>query len=203
MLAKILLWTILAFLLGSIPFSLLVGQITSKKDIRTYGDGNPGAHNVWHSCGWKAGLLAIVLDVGKGTLPVFLAQMQGLGGWYLVPVALAPLLGHAFSPFLSFHGGKAVATTLGVWFGLTGIAGILAFAVFAILSMAFMEEHAWVVICGLSGIIVYLLFLRSPIWLIAIAAANLLLLQWKHRHELLQPIQLRDPRNVFLRRRNS
>jgi glycerol-3-phosphate acyltransferase PlsY len=203
MLAKIILWTILAFLLGSIPFSLLVGQLFSKKDIRTFGDGNPGAYNVWHICGWQLGVLAILLDVGKGTLPIFLAQLQGLGGWSLVPVALAPIFGHGFSPFLSFRGGKAVATTLGVWFGLTGITGIIAFAVLAILSMGFLSEHAWVVVCGMGGIIAYLLFTQSPIWLLAIAAANLLLLQWKHRHELLQPIQVRDLRSVLWNRRNS
>jgi Predicted membrane protein len=203
MIAKLILWTILAFLLGSVPFSLLVGQLISRKDIRTYGDGNPGAYNVWHACGWPLGVLAILLDMGKGALPVYLAQLQGLGGWALVPVALAPILGHAFSPFLSFHGGKAVATTLGVWFALTGITGIIAFAILAILSQVFLEEHAWVVVCGMGGILGYLLFTQGPAWLVAFAIANLMVLMWKHRCELLQPIRIRDLRSVLWNRRNS
>lgn len=102
------------FLAGGIPFSLIVGKLFARVDIRTVADGNPGATNVIRAAGWKAGVPAIILDISKGYLPVALARHYGLADWALVPVALAPILGHAFSPFLKFHGGKALGATGGV-----------------------------------------------------------------------------------------
>jgi glycerol-3-phosphate acyltransferase PlsY len=205
MIIKILAWTLSAYLLGSIPFSILITKLFSGSDIRKYGDGNPGAYNAWQVGGWKVGVAAIVLDVGKGAFPVLLAQqLGGLVDWAIVPVAIAPILGHAFSPFLQLHGGKAVATTLGVWFGLTGIAGIVAFAIFAIGTMIWQDEHAWYVIFGMLGVTVYCIFISVSTWLVTAALVNMLLLGWKQRHELLRPIPIHNrTREFLLRRKNS
>ena len=115
-----LIWSCIGFILGSIPFSVWLGRVVLHKDIRAYGDGNPGAANVLRAGGRLVGVVAILLDFAKGAIPVGVAVfVVRMSGWRLVPVALAPVLGHAFSPFLSFRGGKAIATTFGVWTGLT------------------------------------------------------------------------------------
>jgi glycerol-3-phosphate acyltransferase PlsY len=120
----IVLWTLIAFLSGSIPFSVLVGRLAANVDIRKYGDHNPGATNVLRATGWGWGALAGLLDYLKGAVPVGIPWfLLGIHGWGIVPIALAPLLGHAYSPWLRFRGGKAVATTFGVWTGLTLGAG--------------------------------------------------------------------------------
>jgi acyl-phosphate glycerol 3-phosphate acyltransferase len=89
-------------------------------DIRQFGDGNPGGTNVWKAGGPRWGITAILLDGLKGLIPVSLALYQGeVSGWWVFPVSLAPIMGHVFSPFLNFRGGKALATTFGVWTALT------------------------------------------------------------------------------------
>lgn len=198
-------WTLIAFAAGSFPFSPLIGRLFSHRDIRTIGDGNPGAANVWKSAGWKVGLLATTLDVSKGALPVFFARTTGgLSGWALVPVSLAPIFGHAFSPFLRFRGGKAIASTLGVWLGLIGLEPIIVFAIFTLLTLAVQPENAISVAVGMSGMTAYWIVTHAPFSLITIAAVNTLLLLWKHHRELLQPLQARGwVRNIFLRLRSS
>ncbi|NIV30941.1 MAG: hypothetical protein GWN58_16055, partial [Anaerolineae bacterium] len=105
----VVLWTGLAYLLGAIPFPFWLGRLAARRDIRSFGDGNPGAINAWKAGGWRVGLPALLLDYLKGAVPVGLAHFQySLSGWCLVPVALAPVLGHASTPFLKFRGGKAV-----------------------------------------------------------------------------------------------
>src|SRR3972149_4915784 len=103
-----------AFTLAAVPFSLLVGRWCLGEDIRNYGDGNPGATNVFRAGGQKTGYLALVLDVGKGAPFVFLAHsFFNLPGPAVVVVVLSAVLGHAYSPFLRWSGGKAVALTFG------------------------------------------------------------------------------------------
>jgi glycerol-3-phosphate acyltransferase PlsY len=117
-------WFLVGFIAGSIPFSLWVGKIAIHTDIRTVGDGNPGGTNVWKAGGRFWAILAVLLDGFKGAIPVGLAYyVYKINGWMLIPVALAPLLGHMFSPFLKFHGGKGLATTFGIWLGLTSWLG--------------------------------------------------------------------------------
>jgi acyl phosphate:glycerol-3-phosphate acyltransferase len=113
-------WVSLGFALGSIPFSLLVGKFALHTDIRSLGDGNPGGFNVWKAGGRFWAAFAVLLDGFKGAIPVGLAHyLFGMDGWPLIPVALAPLVGHIFSPILKFNGGKGLATTFGIWLGLT------------------------------------------------------------------------------------
>ena len=113
-------WFIIGFGCGALPFSVWVGRLALRTDIRSYGDHNPGATNVIRAGGWQWGALALLLDYFKGAIPVGVAHFfMGLEGMALAIVALAPVLGHAYSPFLGFRGGKAVAATFGIWTGLT------------------------------------------------------------------------------------
>lgn len=109
----------LNFLCGSLMFSYWLGLL-AKKDLRGTGDGNPGAFNLWAAAGWRLGLPGVLLDFLKGYLPLFFQMRAGIvpDPWFLL-IAFAPILGHAFSPFLKFHGGKSIAVTFGVWSAVT------------------------------------------------------------------------------------
>jgi glycerol-3-phosphate acyltransferase PlsY len=121
------------FLVGSIPFGLLVGKACGV-DVRTAGSGNIGATNVWRTCGRRAGLAVFALDVAKGLAPTMLAQTLRPEHYGLhVLAGLAALFGHAFSPFLGFQGGKAVSTCLGVVLALSPTAGLSGLALWALL----------------------------------------------------------------------
>jgi glycerol-3-phosphate acyltransferase PlsY len=187
---EVLFWSLIGFLLGSIPFSLLMGRIFAKRDIRSVGDGNPGGTNALKAGGLKAGIPAILLDIFKGYLPVTLAQKYGLAGWSLVPVCLAPILGHAFSPFLHFRGGKALGATGGVWVALVGL---WAFPIYASLSLPatlLQTEDAWSSNAGMLALLGYAILSGEP-WMVTFSAMNAALIAWTHRHDLVRPPQLR------------
>lgn len=185
-------WTLVSFLSGSIPFSMWVGRLALKKDIRQYGDHNPGATNVARAGGWQLGVLAAALDIAKGAAPVWLAiHWLGLDGWSLLPIALAPVLGHAYSPFLKFKGGKAVAVTGGIWMGLLGIGGFLTAVAFLAVWYALLTVDAWSVMFGLFSLLGYLLLIGISLPLAAIWLGNTALVGWKHRAELAQLPHLR------------
>lgn len=115
----ILLLTILCFLSGSLMFSYWLGLL-KKKNITEVGDGNPGAANLWKAAGYKYGLTGIVLDFMKGYIPIVLIKEWEMAQNYqFIPIALAPIYGHAFSPFMKGRGGKSIAVSFGVWSGLT------------------------------------------------------------------------------------
>lgn len=117
-----------AFLLGSIPFGYVIGHFFYNTDIRSQGSGNIGAMNALRTLG-KAGAAAVlVLDAAKGFLPVFLILHAGLGWTAAALVAASTILGHCFSPWLGWKGGKGVATSLGAVFALSWPVGIIAVA---------------------------------------------------------------------------
>jgi glycerol-3-phosphate acyltransferase PlsY len=200
----IALYVALSFLIGSIPFSLLLVRLVKHKDVRAYGDGNPGAYNAWMSGGWQVGIFAAALDVSKGFFPAYFAQAAGIESWSLLIIALAPILGHIFSPFLHRHGGKGIATSLGVWLALGGLPAIVAFALLTISSMLIIDDHAWNVMFGMVGLIAFSIFYHKALWFGVAVMINLVLLIYSHRRELSQPIAFRSRlRDAIVRRRNS
>jgi len=188
-----LLWAGLGFLLGSIPFSVILGKIFLSKDIRDFGDRNPGAANVWRAGGGTPlGMLAVLLDISKGFVPVFLARFWiGVSGFGLVAVALAPVLGHAFSPFLRGKGGKAVASTFGVWGGFTLWEGPLALAICMGAIHIWQKNNGWTVIIGLLGLLAYLLVSHPDSFTLSIWAGNAAVVSWKHLADLREPMRVR------------
>lgn len=175
------LWTGGAFLVGSIPFSWVIGRVFLHRDIRRIGDGNPGTANIWKAGGWPLGVSCLLLDFLKGALPVGLAYFYyQIGAWAILPVALAPVAGHAFSPFLRFHGGKAIATTFGIWTGLTLWQGptILGLSLTALLYLITVDD--WAVMGGMVVLLGFLPLLGAPPSFYAIWAGNLLILIWRH-----------------------
>jgi acyl phosphate:glycerol-3-phosphate acyltransferase len=189
---SILLFTILGYLAGGIPFSYLVGWLFTRKDIRSIGDGNPGGTNVIKAGGVIIGLVAIALDIGKGFLPVYLAGQQGINsGWGMIPVVLAPIIGHATQPFLKSRGGKALGTAGGAWAGVIGLWVFLDFTVLAMLSLVFIKDHAWASIIGSLSLILWAVFVDGSVWMIVLSVLTVLLLTWTHRRELVKAPELR------------
>jgi glycerol-3-phosphate acyltransferase PlsY len=116
----------LAFFLGAIPFGFIAGKRRGV-DLREQGSKSIGATNTLRTLGTKAGVTVLVLDVAKGLLPVLAARGMGLEGRWCVAVGLCAVLGHIYSPFVRFRGGKGVATGLGVLIALSPtVAGITA-----------------------------------------------------------------------------
>ena len=195
-----ILWILISFLIGAMPFSLWLGKLM-RKDIRNYGDGNPGALNAWRAGGYYLGIPAILLDYLKGVVPVGLANFKlGFTGWELVPIALSPVLGHAFSPFLRFRGGKAVAATFGIWTGLTIWEGPTMLGVFLGISFLIQRVDGWSVILAMSGLLVYFLLRQADSSIFAIWFGNASILAWKHRHDLRQKIGLKPSVVALLRK---
>jgi glycerol-3-phosphate acyltransferase PlsY len=186
------LFTLIGLCAGSLPLAFWLGRALLGQDVRRIADGNPGAANVWRAGGWRPGLLAAVLDIGKAAVPVALAHYTfGVEGWGLVPVGMAPVIGHAFSPFLGFKGGKAIAVTFGAWGGVAGLEAVIVIALCMGVAYALQTEDAWTVALGLTGWLAYLLFRHPELSLAAFWAGDMMVLVWKHRRELARVPRLR------------
>lgn len=180
-----LLLVICAFWLGACPFSVWVGRWLLGKNIRAYGDGNPGAANVFRAGGRKAGILAVILDMAKGVPFVILAHsLFGLPDPIVMAVGLSAILGHAFSPLLGLRGGKAIGVTLGVLSAIPQHYILAAFIIFMLLGALFIEIDAWAVMLGAIGSLAYLLSTKGNSWESLFMLCVLAILAVKHFDEL-------------------
>ncbi|MEO0230581.1 MAG: glycerol-3-phosphate acyltransferase [candidate division WOR-3 bacterium] len=169
---------LLEYFIGSLMFSYWLGKL-SGKDITQAGDGNPGAYNLIKSAGFKKGFLGLALDYLKGFLPLYYivenSQKLNLSECQLALICSAPLLGHAFSPFMKFKGGKALAVTFGVWSALTKwevpvLMGFI-FTFFLLYQPKMFDKQTWQSFApavGLAGILIYLLLKESNLtmWIV-------------------------------------
>ena len=121
---------VLAYLIGSIPFALLLARRFGEADLRRVGSGNLGAANVMRASGVTAGLLVAALDMSKGAASVWLAARGSAGAALPAAAGLAAIIGHIYPVWLRFRGGKGVATACGVFAVLTPLALPPALAVF-------------------------------------------------------------------------
>ena len=120
---------LLSYFLGAIPFGVIVGKMRGV-DVREVGSGNTGTTNVWRTLGPKAGASVFILDVAKGLAAPFIARalISPTEYSWIALCAAAAILGHTFSVFLKFRGGKGIATGLGAALGLMPIPALVAFA---------------------------------------------------------------------------
>lgn len=174
-----------AFFCGSLPFSVWIGKIFSAQDVRQLGDGNPGSTNVFKTGNKLAGLLALVLDISKAAIPVGLAyQNLNLRGFPMLLVAISPALGHAFSPFLGFKGGKSIATVFGGWIGLTLWKVSLPAALAAAVGVLLITPSGWSILFALVVILLILVFWLPDPLLVWVWFFDTLILVWTHRADL-------------------
>ena len=191
-----LIWTFIAFISGSVPWSLICVRTLSGQDVRRVGDGNPGATNAWISSGWMVGSISMLLDVLKAAAPVWLFTNQFSDTSYpehflsVTVVAISPIIGHAFPPFLRFRGGKALAPSWGSWIALTsGMAFPVAVLILGVMHLM-QKNHAITVTTCLIGFIVIFSIIDTQA-LIIFGILNLLLVIFKHRSEYQHGIAFR------------
>ena len=170
------------YLVGSIPFGVIIGRAWKGVDIRQYGSGNIGFSNALRVLGWKPAAVVFIGDALKGIAPVVLGQAL-LKTWnvpradlWLLLVGLAPILGHSFSVFLRFRGGRAVTTTLGVLIGLCWQAALVATVSWLVVVAITRYISVGSIVAALSVPTYMFLSGKSREWLILWSAVSLLVL---------------------------
>ena len=126
-----------SYMLGAVPFGLLLSKALSKRDPREHGSGNIGATNAMRTGGKKVGILTLLADIAKSLLPVSLAVAAELSEIWIAAIALATFIGHLFPVYLNFKGGKGVATMLGAilpWQPWAALVGLLIWLALIVLS---------------------------------------------------------------------
>lgn len=128
----------IAYLFGSFPTAILAGRLLKKIDIREHGSGNAGATNVVRVLGWKAGLVVLLIDMLKGFAPVFWFTVIIVGSsenliYFQILAAVMAIVGHIWTVFAGFKGGKGVGTAAGVFMGLAPLALSLGLLIFIII----------------------------------------------------------------------
>lgn len=129
-------WLLLTYLVGAVPFGLVISTLYGgEKDIRAVGSGNIGATNVLRVYGWRLALPTLLLDIGKGFLPTLgaLVLWPERGLWWPAVVAAVAFLGHCYSVYLEFRGGKGVATGAGAMLAIAPVPITLAAVIWAVL----------------------------------------------------------------------
>jgi glycerol-3-phosphate acyltransferase PlsY len=178
-----LLLLVFAYLLGSIPTGVILTKAFSDVDPRSQGSRNIGATNIYRTAGKKLGVLTLVGDILKGLIPVVVAR-ESLGSFFWIgAIALAAFLGHLYSIFLKFKGGKGIATGLGAFLALSPLAAVLSCLVFG----AVVYKWRYISLGSLTATAAFpvLLFLLSPHRVyIPFAVAIGILIFYRHRENI-------------------
>lgn len=175
-------WIALAYLIGSMPFGLFVAKTAKGIDPRTDGSRNIGATNVARLCGTGWGVLVLALDIAKGWLPVAVGATFSDSAFFLGATALAAVSGHIFSVFLHGRGGKAVATTVGVFLALAP-AQLVVSAIACILAIA-LSGYVSLGSLTLVTLLPILLLFTGQVTYFFFALAIMLLVYWRHRENI-------------------
>ena len=199
---------LVAYLLGSIPFGLLLAKLFGGGDVRKAGSGNIGATNVARVVGPLAGILTLAFDTAKGTAAVWLAgRVTDQSATWMMVAAFAVLLGHCFPVWLRFKGGKGVATALGVFLALCPLAAVSALILF-ILCVAYWRFVSLGSVAAAAAMPLLIYFLWAPphhppiivdLGTLAIA----LLVIYKHDGNLQRLVEGTEPRFSFGKKKEA
>jgi acyl phosphate:glycerol-3-phosphate acyltransferase len=182
------------YLLGSIPFAYLFVRAAGRGDVRRVGSGNVGATNAMRAVGWKLALAVAVLDIGKGVLAVVLMRQVTANPAWAAAAGVLAVVGHCFPVWLSFSGGKGVATAAGA-FGTFALTPVLAIALvwIALLAVTRVVSLSSVISATCFPIIFY--YLADPPLPVALCATvAVLVIIWRHRDNLARLLRGEEPR---------
>ena len=171
-----------AFVLGSIPFGLVIAKTIKGIDPRKAGSGNIGSTNVARLCGWPCGVLTLFCDIMKGTLPVLIAVHFMPEQFWQSLVALCAVLGHIKSPFLGFKGGKGVATTIGALIPLAFLPLLCAVACFFVVVFITRYVSLSSMTMAVALVIFYALFGHWQ--LLPLGTVLAVMIIWAHRSNI-------------------
>jgi acyl phosphate:glycerol-3-phosphate acyltransferase len=174
-----ILFAIAAYLIGSIPFAIVVSKMFGLEDPRTYGSKNPGATNVLRTGSKKAAILTLLGDAAKGWVVVFPIQMfgadYGFSGATVALVALAAFFGHLWPIYTGFKGGKGVATAFGVLLGLSPWLGIAVLATWLVVAYAFRYSSLAAITAALFAPLFCILLFSMDVRVLAVLVISALL----------------------------
>jgi acyl phosphate:glycerol-3-phosphate acyltransferase len=171
-----LFWLLIAYLAGSLPWSVWLGKWWFQIDPREQSDGNPGTANAFRAAGWRLGVSVLFLDFFKAFIPIAIVRwIVRLPDVELFWIALMPTIGHAFSIFLRLQGGRALVVMFGVWAGLTLYLIPSVMGATAIASLFVFKKDEYRTLAIPLILIAFLCIIHAPIWMIFLASAQLLI----------------------------
>ena len=187
----------IGYLFGSIPSGYLAGKFIKGIDIRLLGSGSTGATNVLRHVGKRAAISVFFVDVLKGILSIFLAKYFLLNDSWQIAVGLSALFGHIWPVWLNWKGGKAVATGLGVFLGLSWQVGLATLGIFLLMISLFKIVSLASVSAALALPLIMLLSFNNsdisvPFLVISLLAMTLVI--WRHRDNILRLIKGKEPK---------
>ena len=187
------------YLLGSVPFALVIGKVFYKTDIRRSGSGNLGGGNAGRVLGPKAGLAVMTLDILKVTLAIWIASLLHDGETLLIAAGLSAAIGHCFPLFAKFKGGKAVATLYGFLFGMMTVGSYNAWIFFLplIVFLAILYLTKIIALASIGSALAIALYVWLSNGFTAMTAALLIfaiLIIWRHRANLKRIVQHNENR---------
>ncbi len=185
---------ILSYIAGSFPTAVIISRLIMKDDIRNHGSGNPGATNVFRVMGWKPGLVVVTIDIAKGLLAVLLiAPIAGsvqLNETIIKIIAgFSAIIGHVWTVFAGFRGGKGVGTAFGVFLGLAPIASLISFVswglvIFITRYVSLASISAGLIFGIVVGIRKYCFNVDVPLPIMILAGIVVLLIFYTHRSNI-------------------
>ena len=187
----------LGYLFGSFPSGYLAGKIVKGIDIRTLGSGSTGATNVLRHIGKRAAISVFLIDVFKGVLSILLAKHFLLNDAWQVAIGLSTLIGHIWPVWLNWKGGKAVATGLGIFLGLSWQVGLATLGIFILIITLFRIVSLASISSALAlPIIMFLSFTDSTISLpfLVVSLLAMILVVWRHRENILRLVKGKEPK---------
>lgn len=151
---------VLAYLVGATPTSYVAGRLGRGIDLREHGSKNLGATNVYRVLGWGYAIPVALIDVAKGALPVVILGPWSNGpGWFTVALGLAAVVGHIFSPYVGFKGGKGVATAAGMFLALAPLAVVISVPIW----IATLWLSGYVSVASLTVAVLFPLWVRLTV----------------------------------------
>ena len=188
---------LVGYLLGSIPFALVIGKVFYKKDIRNYGSGNLGGGNAGRVLGKKAGVAVMTLDILKVSFAIFISGCLLEGEAIAVAAGLAAAIGHCFPLFARFKGGKAVATMYGFLFGMAVFGGYGLGIFFLPLIVFLIVLYIWKIIalasiCSAIFITIYVYFTTGSMAVSGALLVFTILIIVSHRKNIERMIQHKE-----------
>ncbi|MBA3759331.1 MAG: glycerol-3-phosphate 1-O-acyltransferase PlsY [Gemmatimonadales bacterium] len=195
------LWLLASYFVGAIPTSYLLSRFLAGIDLRQHGSGNLGATNLYRVLGWKYAIPAAAADIAKGAIPVLIfAPQVSISQLFALGCGGAAILGHVFSVFVGFKGGKGVATAAGVMLGLAPLALTAVAVVWALLvRLTGYVSVASIAAAALLPLAVYLLEdTTSPalLWIAAAIAAGVIILHRRNIQRLVKGTENRFGRSA-------
>lgn len=190
---------LIAYLIGSIPFSIIFGKLIKGIDVRKHGSGNPGGTNSLRFLGKRVGALIIFFDILKGAIIVLLIRFEVFGDVPLLHelfYGLTASLGHAFSPFINFKGGKAVGTTAGVYVAYNPLFGIIGFVVFIIVLKS--TKYVSVASTSIAFLIIIVALIVQDFNMLLYGGLTMILIIYRHRTNYKNILKKIEPKVTWI-----